>query len=303
MLNLPNLPNFRKVVSLPIAQQQRLDLGIRRVMHVGLWAIAIAGLLFLYLPIALLVIYSFNTSKLNAVWQGFTLDWYRSLFTTLTGSGADFTSELIWEALGNSLTVGGIATLLATVLGTMLALALERFQFPKRQWLEGLLFLPIVIPDITMGISLLVFFSLMFQLLEPLTGERLVLNLPTVIIGHVAFNISYVAITVRARIAQLDPTLEEAAMDLGANELKTFWHITLPLIFPGILSGALLAFTLSLDDFVITFFTAGVGSTTLPIFVYGMIKQSVTPAINAISTLMLLASLGIVLTSLALQRR
>ncbi|MGB0563843.1 MAG: ABC transporter permease [Spirulinaceae cyanobacterium] len=283
--------------------QPRLDVLIRQLMQGGLWAVMAAGLLFLYLPIAVLVVYSFNTSKLNAVWQGFTLDWYRSLFTTIAGTGADFTSELIWTSLANSLRVGGLATLVATVLGTMLALALERFQFPKRQWLEGLLFLPIVIPDITMGISLLVFFSLAFQLIEQLTGVRLVLSLPTIIIGHVAFNISYVAITVRARIAELDPALEEAAMDLGANELRTFWRITLPLIFPGILSGALLAFTLSLDDFVITFFTAGVGSTTLPVFVYGMIKQSVTPAINAISSLMLLASLGIVLTSLALQRR
>ncbi|MEM8638938.1 MAG: ABC transporter permease [Cyanobacteria bacterium P01_G01_bin.54] len=287
----------------PNTWQPRLDVLIRQLMQGGLWVIMGVGLLFLYLPIAVLVVYSFNTSKLNAVWQGFTLDWYHSLFTTLSGTGADFTSELIWTSLANSLRVGGLATLVATVLGTMLALGLERFRFPKRQWLEGLLFLPIVIPDITMGISLLVFFSLAFQLLEQLTGLRLVLSLPTIIIGHVAFNISYVAITVRARIAELDPTLEEAAMDLGANELRTFWRITLPLIFPGILSGALLAFTLSLDDFVITFFTAGVGSTTLPVFVYGMIKQSVTPAINAISSLMLLASLGIVLTSLALQRR
>lgn len=154
-----------------------------------------------------------------------------------------------------------------------------------------------------MGISLLVFFSLSFQLIEQLTGLRLVLGLPTVIAGHVAFNISYVAVVVRARIAELDPSLEEAALDLGANEWHTFRRITLPLIAPGILSAALLAFTLSLDDFVITFFTAGVGSTTLPVFVYGMIKTAVTPEINAISTLMLLASLGIVLSSLALQRR
>ncbi|NEO86082.1 MAG: ABC transporter permease [Spirulina sp. SIO3F2] len=280
-----------------------LDLLIRKGMQGGLWAVTAIGIVFLYLPIAVLVIYSFNASKLNAVWQGFTLSWYHSLFTSVAGTGSDFTSEQIWEALWNSLQVGGLATIVATVLGTMLALGLERFRFQRKQWLEGLLFLPIVIPDITMGISLLVFFSLAFQIIEQLTGVRLVLSLPTIIIGHVAFNISYVAVTVRARIAELDPVLEEAAMDLGANELRTFGRITLPLIFPGILSGALLAFTLSLDDFVITFFTAGVGSTTLPIFVYGMIKQSVTPAINAISTLMLIASLGIVLTSLALQRR
>jgi spermidine/putrescine transport system permease protein len=199
--------------------------------------------------------------------------------------------------------VGGVSTVVATVLGTLVALALERFRFKGRNVLEGLLFLPIIIPDITMGISLLVLFSLLFQLVQTVTGVRLVLDLNTVMIGHITFNISYVAVTVRLRIAKLDPALEEAAMDLGANELRTFWRVTLPLIFPGILSGALLAFTLSLDDFVITFFTAGVGSTTLPVFVYGMIKLSVTPAINAISTLMLLASLLIVILSLALQRR
>ncbi|MDE5104745.1 MAG: ABC transporter permease subunit, partial [Trichodesmium sp. St19_bin2] len=133
-------------------------------------------------------------------------------------------------------------------------------------------------------------------------GIRLVLGLPTVIIGHIVFSISFVVVTVRARVAQLDPALEEAALDLGANEWKTFFQITLPLIWPAIFSAALLAFTLSLDDFVITFFTAGVGSTTLPLFVYGMIKFSVTPAINAISTLMLVASLILVASSLFIDK-
>lgn len=283
--------------------QHRWDLAIRLLGRVGLWGITLAALMFLYLPIAILVIYSFNRSRLNAVWRGFTLDWYRSLFAGIGETGADVITGQIWDALFNSLWVGGIATLVATVFGTMVALALERFKFRRKTALEALLFLPIIIPDITMGISLLVFFSLVFQLVQTVTGVRLVLGLPTVIIGHIAFNISYVAVTVRSRIAELDPALEEAAQDLGANEWRTFYRVTLPLIFPGILSGALLAFTLSLDDFVITFFTAGVGSTTLPVFVYGMIKLSVTPAINAISTLMLMASFLIVLTSLALQRR
>jgi spermidine/putrescine transport system permease protein len=185
----------------------------------------------------------------------------------------------------------------------MMALALERFRFPGRSAVEALILVPIIIPEITMGISLLVFFTLVFRLLENLTGIHLTLGLPTVIIGHVAFNISFVAITVRARLAELDPGIEEAALDLGANEWQTLRRIILPLIWPGIFSAALLTFTLSLDDLVVTFFTTGVGSTTLPLFVYGMIKFSVTPAINAISTLMLLASLLLVVSSLAIGQR
>ncbi|WP_416309574.1 ABC transporter permease [Spirulina sp. 06S082] len=281
---------------------KKIDLLIRSGGKTMLWLNSIAAFAFLYAPILILIIYSFNQSRSTAVWRGFTLDWYLNLFAGLMGNGSPANTQ-IWSALGNSIIVGGISTILATILGTAIGLGMERFRFRGRTILEGLLFLPIIIPDITMGISLLIFFSFIFQLLENITGIRLVLGLPTVIIGHVSFNISYVAVVVRAKIAELDPTLEEAASDLGANEWKTFQRITLPLIAPGILSGALLAFTLSLDDFVITFFTNGVGSTTLPVFVYGMIKLSVTPAINAISTIMLLLSIGIVISSLALQRR
>lgn len=281
---------------------RKIDIWIRKIGLFFLSFTSLLSILFLYFPILILVIYSFNSSRFNAVWRGFTLQWYQSLFEGL-GSQGDIATVQIWDALFNSLFVGGISTIFATVMGTMLGLAMERFRFRGKSLMEALLFLPIIIPDITMAISLLIFFSLCFQLIQTVTGIRLVLGLPTVIIGHIAFNISYVAVTVRARIAEIDPTLEEAALDLGANEWRTFQRITLPLIAPGILSGALLAFTLSLDDFVITFFTAGVGATTLPVFVYGMIKLSVTPAINAISTLMLVASLMIVVSSLALQRR
>ncbi|NJP18816.1 MAG: ABC transporter permease [Hydrococcus sp. CRU_1_1] len=258
---------------------------------------------FLYIPIVILVIYSFNTSRFNAVWRGFTLNWYRSLLTGVTDGRAQITDLMIWDAVNNSLVVAIASTIIATILGTMLALALERFSFRGRTVIEGLLLLPIIIPDIAMGISLLVFFSLLFQLIETLTGIRLVLGLSTVIIGHVAFNISFVSVTVRGRIAELERSIEEAAWDLGANEWQTMWRVILPLIFPGIVSAALLAFTLSLDDFVIAFFTTGVGATTLPLFVYGMIKFAVTPAINAVSTLILLASLLLVVSSLTLQRR
>jgi len=287
----------------------KLDLLVRAIGKKWLWVQAALAFAFLYLPILILIIYSFNASRFNAVWRGFTLDWYRSLFGgagTLgigTQLGIASSSAGILTALNNSLLIAGISTVLATtIFGTMLALALERFHFPGRKTVEALLFLPIIMPEITIGISLLVFFTLVFRIVENLTGIRLNLGLPTVIIGHIVFNISFVTITVRARLAELDPQLEQAAFDLGANEWRAFWRITLPLIWPAIFSAALLAFTLSLDDFVVTFFTTGVGSVTLPLFVYGMIKFAVTPAINAISTLMLLASLLLVLSSLKVKK-
>ena len=280
----------------------KLDLRVRAIGKKWLWIQATLAFAFLYLPILILIIYSFNTSKFNAVWRGFTLDWYRSLFSDAGKLGIASSSAGIWTALNNSLLIAVISTLLATIFGTAIALALERFHFPGRKTVETLLFLPIIMPEITIGISLLVFFTLVFRIVENLTGIHLNLGLPTVIIGHVTFNISFVTITVRACLAELDPMLEQAAFDLGANEWRTFLRITLPLIWPGMFSGALLAFTLSLDDFVVTFFTNGVGSMTLPLFVYGMIKFAVTPAINAVSTLILLASLLLVLSSLRVQK-
>ncbi|MEG3936138.1 ABC transporter permease [Microcoleus sp. T3_B1] len=280
----------------------KLDLLVRAIGKKWLWVQAVLAFAFLYLPILILIIYSFNASRFNAVWRGFTLDWYRSLFSNAGATIATSSSAGILTALNNSLLIAAISTVLATIFGTMLALALERFYFPGRKAVEALLFLPIIMPEITIGISLLVFFTLVFRIVENLTGIRLNLGLPTVIIGHIVFNISFVTITVRARLAELDPQLEQAAFDLGANEWRAFWRITLPLIWPAIFSAALLAFTLSLDDFVVTFFTTGVGSMTLPLFVYGMIKFAVTPAINAISTLMLLASLLLVVSSLKVQK-
>ena len=280
----------------------KVDLLVRAIGKKWLWVQAALAFAFLYLPILILIIYSFNASRFNAVWRGFTLDWYRSLFSSAGETIATSSSAGILPALNNSLLIAAISTLLATIFGTMLALALERFHFPGRKAVEALLFVPMIVPEITIGISLLVFFTLVFRIVENLTGIRLNLGLPTVIIGHVAFNISFVTITVRARLAELDPILEQAAFDLGANEWRTFWRITFPLIWPGIFSAVLLAFTLSLDDFVVTFFTTGVGSMTLPLLVYGMIKFAVTPAINAISTLMLLASLLLVVSSLTVQK-
>lgn len=277
---------------------------IYRVLNqIGLWLNALFAYVFLYVPILILIVYSFNASRFNATWGGFTLDWYRSLFTGLAQNKAMGTDVVIWNALRNSFLVASISTILATVLGTMLAIALERFRFKGRRAVEALVLAPIVIPEITMGISLLVFFSLIFQLLQNLIGVRLVLSLYTVIISHVAFSISFIVVIVRSRLAQLDPTLEEAAEDLGASQWQTFWRVTAPLISSAVLSAALLAFTLSLDNFVTTFFVTGVGATTLPVYVYGLIKFSVTPAINAISTLIVLISLTLVSASLLIQRR
>jgi len=279
----------------------------------GGWLIkteAVLAFIFLYVPIIILVIYSFNASRFNATWRGFTLDWYRSLFS---GSGVlglggvsdaaqDFAAGGILYSLRNSLIVAFIATIISTALGTGAALAMERFRFKLRTWMDVMLYLPIIIPEITMGISLAIFFNLLFRILTAL-GVNANFGFATIIIGHVSFNISFVAVVVRARLAGMDPSLEEAAHDSGANEWETFKRIVLPLIAPGVLGGALLAFTLSLDDFVITFYTAGIGTSTLPLFVYGMIRFEVTPAINAISTVMLAISMVLVVLSLAVQRR
>ena len=239
--------------------------------------------LFMYAPIVILILFSFNASRYASSWEGFSLRWYQVLFN----------DRAIGLALRNSLLVALLSTLIATVIGTLAALALERYDFWGKLSFDALLYLPIIVPEIAMAVMLLLFFIL----------THIRLGLGTVIIAHVAFCMSYVAVVVRARVAGLDRTLEEAAQDLYANEWQTFRRVTLPLIMPGIVSGALLSFTLSLDDFVITFFTTGPGTTTLPIQVYGMIKTGVTPEINALSALMLVASVVLVITSLWLQRR
>lgn len=270
---------------------------ILRVGKVLLWSNMIFSFVFLYAPILILVAFSFNNSRLGARWEGFTLEWY----------GAMFRSEAVMGAFRNSLIVAFISTILATILGTMTAMAMERFRFPFRRIYDGVLYLPIIIPDIVMAVSLLAFFSLIIGALNTMLGlsgnSAIRPGLPTVIIAHVAFNISFVAIVVRTSLRELDPHFEEAAQDLGADEWTTFRRVTLPLIMPGILGGALLAFTLSLDDFVITFFTTGPGGTTLPIEVFGRIRRAISPEINAISTLMLVMSMLLIIVSQTLQRR
>ena len=221
---------------------------------------------FLFAPIVVLILFSFNVSRRNFVWLGFTTDWYPKLFAN---------KDLI-NALWVTVQVALVAVIVATVLGSLLGLGLARLRFRGAGATETLLLLPMVTPEIIMGISLLIFFS---QLL----GQNG--SIGQIMIAHITFCISYVAVVVRARAVSLDPRLEEAARDLGASARGAFWHVTLPLIAPAVAAGAMLAFALSFDDLVVTAFNAGVGSTTLPIFIYSSIKFGVSPQINAISTI------------------
>lgn len=239
------------------------------------WVIGVAGVvyLFLHLPVLVLVVFSFNASRYSVSWTGFTLEWYRRL--------AERTD--LWRGLEASLIVGTISTVVAGGFGTLFALGLARRPVRVRNrgsWLESLLYLPIVTPEIVAGISLLVLF----------VALRIPLGLGTITIAHIAFNIAFVAVVVRARLEGMDRHLEEAALSLGADELTAFRTVTLPQLWPGILAGALLAFTMSFDDYVITSLVAGPGSSTLPIVVYSMVRRNVEPTVNAISTLILLGT-------------
>jgi spermidine/putrescine transport system permease protein len=230
--------------------------------------------LFLYAPIAILVAFSFNASRQTASWSGFTLDWYRQLLG----------DPSLFRAVRTSLTVASAATAAAVLLGTPAALALARHDFRGRRATQALLYLPVIIPEVVLGAALVTFFGAV--------GLRL--SIATVVIAHVVFSVSYVAIVVRARLAGLDPALEEAARDLGAGPFETFRRVTLPLALPGILAAALLVFTLSIDDYVITSFVAGVGATTLPLHIYSMLKVGVTPEVNAVSTLLLAGTVALI---------
>jgi spermidine/putrescine transport system permease protein len=233
-----------------------------------LWGMGLAAYAFLYAPLVIVVAYSFNDSRLNAQWVGFTLDWYRKLFT----------NQEMLSAAWNSLVIGLTASAISTVLGTMAGYAMHRY---KMRVLPVLVLAPIAIPEILMGVSLLIFFVMI----------NLTLGLWSIALAHIAFCIGFVAIVVRARLAGMDDSLVEAARDLGATPLRAFRLVTLPLIMPGVIAGALMAFTLSIDDFVITFFTAGADAVTLPLKIYTMVKTSVTPEVNAVSTLLMLLTL------------
>ncbi|CAA9434761.1 MAG: Spermidine/putrescine import ABC transporter permease protein PotC [uncultured Rubrobacteraceae bacterium] len=253
--------------------------GSRKGVTSGLpdWGLLLGSVLvyvFLYAPIAVLVFFSFNSTRSTQVWTGFSFEWYGQLLGDPT----------ILQALRTSLTVGVFATLIATVIGTMTALALSRHRFRGQTAADTAIYAATVMPEIVVGVSLLVFF----------VAADLQLGVTTIVIAHVAFTISFVTIVVRARLAGMDRSVEEAAQDLGASPVQTFLRVTLPLILPGVMAGALLAFTLSFDDFVITFFISGVGSSTLPLKIYSMIKFGVSPVINALSTVVLVTTLFLI---------
>jgi spermidine/putrescine transport system permease protein len=238
----------------------------------GLWIAAAVGYAFLYIPLVIVVVYSFNNSRLNAEWVGFTLDWYYKLAR----------NDEMLAAAGNSLLIALVASLVSTALGTMAGVAMHRYRL---RLLPVLVLTPIAIPEILMGVALLIFFVLL----------NFTLGLVSVALAHIAFCIGFVAIVVRSRLAGMDESLTEAARDCGATPAEAFRYVTLPLIMPGVIAGALMAFTLSIDDFVITFFTAGAGTVTLPLQIYSMIKIAVTPEVNAVSTLLMLLTLALII--------
>lgn len=244
--------------------------------------------LFFYAPILILVVFSFSGDRLIGRWGGFTLDWYGEFLDNeqLTA----FHSGAIWT----SLKVALVSTVISVVLGTLAALSLERFRFRGQRVFDALLYLPIIIPDVTMGIMMLIFFAEGIEFMDNVFGLEFSKGIGTITVSHIAFNISFVSVVVRARLAGMDSRLEEAAMDLYATRWQTFQRVTFPQIVPGIAGGALLALTLSLDDVVVTQFSAGPGATTLPVFVFSLIRKGVTPMINAVSVVMLVASLVLV---------
>lgn len=241
-------------------------------------------LLFLYLPIFILVLFSFNDTKLNILFEGFTLKWYSVLLENRT----------LLNAFKNTLVVAFLSTLISTVIGTISAIGLSRYEFRGKRLVNSLLYIPIVMPDIVIGISLLAIYTLM----------RFKLGMFTLILAHIAFSIPYVLVSVRSTLDGINPYLEEASRDLGANSVQTFFRVTLPSIMPGIFSGALLTFTLSMDDVVISYFTTGPDAVTLPQYIYSMIKSGITPDVNALFSLMLLiTSVGVTLYSVILFKK
>ena len=247
----------------------------------GGWTVAVFA--FLYLPIALLVVYSFNDSKLNLDWAGFTTKWYGMLFG----------NEVLLRAFQNSLIVATATTALSVVIGTSAAWLLYRYRFPAQQTLGLLIFIPMVMPEVLMGVSLLVLF----------VSLGIPLGYTTLIIAHTTFCFPFVLVGVQARLQGIDPSLEEAAMDLGATPLKAFWLVIIPYLLPAIVAGALMSFTLSFDEYIVTIFTSGADSQTLPLKVYGMVRVGLNPQLNALSTMFIAATAVLVIASQVFTRK
>lgn len=247
--------------------------GFRLFLH-GWTALVFA---FLYLPIAVLVAYSFNRSRLNIVWEGFTFQWYEQLWA----------HGPLMRAFKNSLIVAGATTVLAVALGTLGAWVMHRYRFRGRAAVQTLVGVPVMMPEIVMGVSLLVLFATL----------TMPLGFATVIVAHVTFCFPFVLLAVQARLAGLDPALEEAALDLGATPLQAFWLVIVPALRPAIVAGALMAFTLSMDEVIVTYFTASPAAATLPLRVFGMAKVGLNPMLNALSALLIMATIAVVLFS------
>ena len=239
--------------------------------------------IFLFLPIAVLIVFSFNTSRLNIVFEGFTLKWYHELFH----------NKVLLEALVNTMLVAITSTVISTIIGTISAYGLKKYNFRGKKFINELLYIPVIIPEIVLGISLLCIYSFL----------KLELGMFSLILSHIAFSIPFVIINVNSSIEAMNPNIEEAASDLGASKLKTFFYVVIPCLVPGMLSGAELAFTLSLDDVVISYFTAGPDSNTLPLQIFSIIKSGVTPDVNALITLLLAIIFTILFVSMSFSIR
>ncbi|MDU8943662.1 ABC transporter permease [Ovoidimarina sediminis] len=245
--------------------------------------------IFLYAPILVLIIFSFNNSRRggNVIWRGFTTDYYVKAANNAS----------LMEAFANSITIAVISTIFSVILGAITAVTLWRFRFPLKPGYEGLVALPIVVPEICLGVAIAIFFSY-FNLYMP-PGTPWPFNLTNIIVAHITFSFPFAAMVIRTRLTTFNREMEEAAKDLGATEFQVFRDILLPHMKPGLIAGGLLAFTLSLDDFVITFFTSGPDTVTFPVKVYSMVRFSVTPEINAASTVLILITL--ILTAVAMR--
>lgn len=231
--------------------------------------------LLLYLPIIVVIWFSFNTSKLNVTFDGFTLEWYVKMWS----------NKGLMDAFKNSMILALVTTLASVFVGTLASVGMYRYSFKGKGIIDSLLYIPIVIPELILGLALLLFFNFF----------KIELGMLTLIIAHVTFSLPFVVITVRSRMAGFDRSVEEAAMDLGASSFRTFYKVTLPIIAPGVMSGAMLALTLSLDDVIVSFFTTGSKSMTLPVKIYGMVRTGVSPDVNALSTLMILGTVLIMM--------
>ena len=254
----------------------------------GGWTILVFA--FLYIPIILLIVYSFNASRMNIEWEGWTLEWYRQMAGDTT----------LIDAMKKSLWIAAITTVVSVIIGTTGAWLLHRFRYPMRRLINMLIFIPMAIPEVIMGISLLILFQVVLRWLtgmqempsapEWFTALDFDRGITTVVISHVTFCFPFVLVAVQARLAGVDPALEEAAMDLGATPLRAFWSVMVPYLMPAIISGSLMAFTLSMDEIIITFFTAGPDSQTLPLKIFGRVKKGLDPSLNAISAVFILAT-------------